>query len=348
VYRGRPLSVFDEATHADYSWQIAHGRVPAAGSLIDPEILREWSCHGSWNNTPQPPCGMPNPVPAKYHGSGQNYNFGEVQPGSLEGFVFVDLNNNGQVDLNDTPVAGVTITLTGTIHQTDGVAQQAQFDSTTAYNTLAGLPFTSNLTGFDLGTLGVLFPGVYHFNSSAQLTGALTLNFNGTPGLPFVFQIGSMLTTASGSTVNVLGGSALSGVYWQVGSSATLDTSTLFAGNILALQSITLNTTAKILCGRAIALNAAITMDTNTISNDCNANNGGTGRSDSGSLGFSGGSASTPTPVPEPPSLLLLTTGFIGAASFLRRGHPRPATSSAATAMMRLRVVRHSTSLTSS
>jgi hypothetical protein len=76
VYRGRPLSVFDEATHADYSWQIAHGRVPAAGSLIDPEILREWSCHGSWNDAPQPPCGTPNPVPAKYHGSGQNYNFG--------------------------------------------------------------------------------------------------------------------------------------------------------------------------------------------------------------------------------------------------------------------------------
>ena len=76
VYRGRPLSVFDEQTHADYSWQIAHGRVPAAGSLIDPEILREWSCHGSWNNAPQPPCGTPNPDPAKYHGGGQDYNFG--------------------------------------------------------------------------------------------------------------------------------------------------------------------------------------------------------------------------------------------------------------------------------
>ena len=55
---------------------------------------------------------------------------------------------------------------------------------------------------------------------------------------------------------------------WQVGSSATLGTSTVFAGNILADQSITLNTTADILCGRAIALNAAVTMDTNTISND--------------------------------------------------------------------------------
>lgn len=76
VLRDGPFSIFDEATHADYSWQVAHGRVPAAGSVIDTEILREWSCHGSMNNVPQPPCGTPNPVPTQYHGSGQNYNFG--------------------------------------------------------------------------------------------------------------------------------------------------------------------------------------------------------------------------------------------------------------------------------
>ena len=198
--------------------------------------------------------------------------------------------------------------LAGAFQVADAVAAQARSDAQTAYNFLASLSPTAILTGQDLGGL-ILTPGVYFFASSAQLTGTLTLDALDDPNALFVFQIGSTLTTASASMVNVIKGGAGTGVFFDVGSSATLGTSSVFAGNILASQSITLNTTATILCGRAIALNGAVTMDTNTISNNCDGEGDfGSGRTDFGSIGFGG--ADSVTDVPEPATFLLIGLGI--------------------------------------
>lgn len=173
-------------------------------------------------------------------------------------------------DLGVSPGSAITgfppgVIVGGTSHANDGVAILAQSDETIAYNNLAGQSCDVNLTGQDLGGM-TLTAGTYCFSSSAQLTGTLTLDGQGNPSATFIFQIGSTLTTASNAIVLMTNQASECRVYWQVGSSATLGTATVFAGNILALASITLNTGTTIV-GRALAQTGAVTMDTNTISN---------------------------------------------------------------------------------
>src|SRR5665213_629202 len=152
-------------------------------------------------------------------------------------------------------------TFTGTAHAADAVSAQAEADAATAYNFLVAETCNTNWTGVDLGGM-TLLPGVYCFDTSAQLTGTLTLNANGDPNAVFVFLIGSTRTTASNSAVIASGGSPCN-VFFQVGSSATLGTGTQFSGNIFALISITANTGAS-MSGGSYALNGAVTMDTNS------------------------------------------------------------------------------------
>lgn len=152
----------------------------------------------------------------------------------------------------------------GSSYSSDAVALQAQIDLANGYNSVAGRPTTVDLTGQNLGGL-TLTPGVYNFASVANLTGTLTLNALGNPNAVFIFNVGSALTTGSASTVRVIGGGTGDNVYWRVGSSATLGTTTTFLGDILALTSITLNTGANITCGSALARNGAVTLDSNNI-----------------------------------------------------------------------------------
>jgi type VI secretion system secreted protein VgrG len=215
-----------------------------------------------------------------------------------------------------------TVTAPYTTHAGDAVAQTAQSDANTAYNGLAAMPSNTNLTGQDLGGL-TLTSGVYTFNSSAQLTGTLTLNAQGLNNAYWVFQIGSTLTTASMSAINIINvgshGGSDDGLFWQVGSSATLGTTTAFEGNILAQASITLNTGANIDNGRAIALTGAVTMDDNTVNIASPPPNNGPGLD--GGLVFVNGKIVPigPSSVPEPGTFVLLGSGLVGLLVFRKR-----------------------------
>jgi hypothetical protein len=161
---------------------------------------------------------------------------------------------------------GLPAVVNGATHDNDAVANIAQGDLTTAYNVAAGQPVSPGhvLTGTNLGNR-TLTAGAYRYASSAQLTGQLTLDAQGDANAQFVFEIGSTLTTASASSVKLVNGASPCNVYWQVGSSATLGTTTAFQGNLMALQDITLNNGASVV-GRALA-KRGITLDNNVLDN---------------------------------------------------------------------------------
>jgi hypothetical protein len=160
---------------------------------------------------------------------------------------------------------GLPAVVNGATHANNAVASQAQADLTVAYDVAAGQPVppANELTGTDLGNR-TLTAGAYRYTSSAQLTGPLTLDAEGDPNAQFVFEITSALTTAPASSVVLVNGASPCNVYWQVGSSATLDTTTAFQGNLMALTDISLNNGASVI-GRLLARNGQISLINNVL-----------------------------------------------------------------------------------
>jgi hypothetical protein len=167
-----------------------------------------------------------------------------------------------------TALVGLTAgQVTGTLHLGDSLAMEAEADLTTAYNDLVGRPCEHTMTDVDLGGK-TLAPGVYCFAvAAAQTVGDLTLDGEGDPNAVWIFQIGSTLTIASNlSTILIHGGNACN-VYWQVGSSATINGGAQVKGNVFAQASISLLDGANVGPGRTLTQTAAVTMQSTGISN---------------------------------------------------------------------------------
>jgi len=169
-------------------------------------------------------------------------------------------------DLGTFPTTSITgagsITTTGVIRGGDSVVQGAKPDLITAYDAAAGALPPAALSA-DVGG-ATLKAGVHRQAGALQLTGTVTLDGEGDASSVFIIQVGSDFTTATTSSVALVNGAQACHVYWQIAGSATFGTSTSFKGTVLALTSITANTSATFQ-GRLLARNGAVTLDTNTI-----------------------------------------------------------------------------------
>jgi len=195
-----------------------------------------------------------------------------------------------------------------------------QTDFTKAFNGLAAMTPTANLSGLILGTTAgatTLTPGIYKFDSTAQLTGTLTLDAQGASNAVWVFQIGTTFTTAADSSVvftNLAANStATDGVFWQVGTTTVFGATTALKGNVLGGTTYSFGTGATISEGRALTGSGTMTLGGSNSFNFVAANSGY-----SGGLVFDGNNV-VASAIPEPATTTLLVAGFFGLIAGARK-----------------------------
>lgn len=208
------------------------------------------------------------------------------------------------------PIAGPGSNYTVTNGSAGTTTVQNQTDFTRAFTGLGAMSPTTDLSGMILGTTAgalVLTPGVYNFTSTAQLTGTLTLDAQNQSNAVWVFQIGSTLTTAAGSSVvfaNLAANSSVNdGVFWRVGTTTVLGANATFVGNVLGGSTFTFGAGAALNHGRALTGSGTMTLDSNAIDFD------GANAGYSGGLAFDGGGSAI-SAVPEP-SIYALVVGLL-------------------------------------
>lgn len=191
-------------------------------------------------------------------------NFAILAGSTISSTGFTSINGDLGLSPGSTLTGFPPGSINGAQHLNDTTSSQAKLDLTTAYNnaasrTLAPITVSGNIGG------QTLTPGLYKSMSALAISsGDLILNAQGDVNAVFVFQVGSSLTIASGRQVILSGGAMASNIFWQVGTSATLGTNSIFKGNILADQSINLQSGAK-LDGRALARVGAVSLNSNLI-----------------------------------------------------------------------------------
>jgi hypothetical protein len=252
---------------------------------------------------------------------------------------------NGSVG-SPTAVTGPMTITGGTLNNAGASAALSAANAAATF--LSGFGSPLDKSGIDLGGL-TLDAGEYKFTSTAFLDGTLTLDAQGNNNAIFIFDIGTALITGVNAKVSVINGGSGDGLFWLVGSQATLGDSTILEGNVIAGTAIVLDPSAEIQCGRAIS-NTAVTMSGKTATNPTNlvaingVPTGCVGGLEGGfdvsggtftlvaSGGFvavpeGGGLGTPPGPVasvPEPSTLALFGGGFVGLLGFgLRRRRVR-------------------------